>query len=144
MRSIPLAIASGVVALAITAIYMLPIIEAIPQTSEHRFRKNVYAHASRSAPRGEVMQRLLRQFVPFIVGEPEKEWHPRPTEFNVIPETMYVGSAALSLAVFGFWRSRWRGKWLVLILSLFGLVVGIQLAPFGTSSQTASVRHRSQ
>jgi len=131
MRSIPLAVASGVVALAITAIYMLPIIEAIPQTSEHRFRENVYAHASRSAPPDEVKQRLLRQFVPFIVGEPEKEWHPKPAELNVIPETMYVGSAALALAVFGLWRSRWRGKLLVLALSLFGLVVGIQLAPFG-------------
>jgi len=131
MRSIPLAIASGILALAITAIYMLPIIEAIPQTSEHRFRENVYAHATRSAPRDEVMQRLLRQFVPFIVGEPDKEWRPRITELNVIPESMYVGSAALSLAIFGFWRSRWRGKWLVLALALFGFVVGIQLAPFG-------------
>jgi hypothetical protein len=77
------------------------------------------------------MQRLLRQFVPFIVGEPHREWRPKMTELNVIPESMYVGSAALSLAVFGFWRSRWRGKWLVLALALFGFAVGIQLSPFG-------------
>jgi hypothetical protein len=130
-RSIPLAIASGVLALAITAIYMLPIIEAIPQTSEHRFRENVFAHANRSGTPDEVKQRVLRQFVPFIVGEPQREWHPRENELNVIPESMYVGSAALSLAVFGLWRSRWRGKWLVLALALGGVAVGIQLPPFG-------------
>ncbi len=130
-RSIPLAIASGVLALAITAIYMLPIVEAIPQTSEHRFRENVFAHAKRSGTPDVVKQRLLRQFVPFIVGEPQREWHPRENELNVIPESMYAGSAALSLAVFGLWRSRWRGKWLVLALALFGIAVGIQLPPFG-------------
>src|SRR5216684_1891408 len=130
-RSIPLAIAGGVLALAITAIYMLPIVEAIPQTSEHRFRENVFAHARRSGPPAEVMQRLLRQFVPFIIGEPQREWRPRDNELNVIPESMYVGSAALSLAVFGLWRSRWRGKWLALVLALFGIAVGIQLPPFG-------------
>ncbi|HXA18308.1 MAG TPA: YfhO family protein [Thermoanaerobaculia bacterium] len=130
-RSIPLAISGGVLALAITAIYMFPIVEAIPQTSEHRFRENVFAHARRSGPPAEVMQRLLRQFVPFIIGEPQREWRPRPNELNVIPESMYVGSAALSLAAFGLWRSRWRGKWLVLALVLFGIAVGIQLPPFG-------------
>jgi hypothetical protein len=130
-RSIPLAIASGVLALAITAIYMLPIVEAIPQTSEHRFRENVFAHAKRSGTPDVVKQRLLRQFVPFIVGEPQREWRPRENELNVIPESMYAGSAALSLAVFGLWRSRWRGKWLVLALALLGIAVGIQLPPFG-------------
>lgn len=130
-RSIPLAIASGVLAIAITAIYMLPIVEAIPQTAEHRFRENVYAHAQRSAPWDEVKQRLLRQLVPFVIGEPQREWRPKANELNVIPESAYAGSAALSLAVYGFWRSRWRGKWLVLALMLFGIAIGIQLPPFG-------------
>ncbi|MEA2238226.1 MAG: hypothetical protein QOC81_2950 [Thermoanaerobaculia bacterium] len=130
-RSIPLAIGSGVLALAITAIYLLPIIEAIPQTSEHRFRENVYAHAPRSGTRDVVMQRLLRQFVPFIVGEPHREWHARDSDLNVVPESSYIGSAALSLALYGLWRGKWRGKWLVAVLALAGFVVGIQLWPFG-------------
>src|SRR5438128_2515539 len=80
--------------------------------ADERFRENVFSHAARSAPRNVVTQKLLRQFVPFVVGEPHREWHPAANELDVIPESAYVGSAALSLAVFGFWRSRWRGKWL--------------------------------
>lgn len=130
-RSIPLATAGGVLALAITAMYMLPIIEAIPQTSEQRFREGTFAHQPRSAPSAVVLQKLLRQFVPFIVGEPQREWRRKGKDLEITPESAYAGSAALALAVFGLWRSRWRGKWLVGALVVFGVAIGIQLAPFG-------------
>lgn len=129
-KSIPLALSAGGLALLITAIYMLPILEAIPQTSEHRHREEIYKHATRSAPLDVVEQKLLHQLVPFIHGEPQSEWKWRPGDVPFLAENSYAGGAVMFLALIGLLCSRWRGRWFVLALMFFGTAIGIQLAPF--------------
>lgn len=120
---------AGLVALLLTAIYMLPVIEAIPQTAEQRYRQEVYARQPRSVTGRESLQRLSSSFVPFRFGAPNREW-PADPPFAPYPESASCGSAALALAAFGLWRSRWRGRWFVFALVAGGLVFAINLAPF--------------
>ena len=129
-RSVPLALGAGVLALLLTAIYMLPILEAIPQTSENRHRNMIFIHAVRSAPLEIVEQKLLLQFVPFLHGEPQHEWKWIQGDVPYLAENGYAGGAVMALALIGLWRSRWRGRWFVLTLIFFGTAIGIQLAPF--------------
>jgi hypothetical protein len=124
-----LATAAGVVALMLTAIYMLPIIEALPQTAEHFYRDQVYSKMVRSVPLPEAIGRLEAQFVPFVVGLPPKAYVEN-APFDPSSQNGYAGGVALALAAFGLWRARWRGKWGALAMVLFGIVAGIEIGPF--------------
>lgn len=129
-KSVPLAFGAGALALLLTAIYMLPILEAIPQTSENRHRKVIFVHAVRSAPLEIVEQKLLLQFVPFLHGEPQREWKWKPGDVPYLAENAYAGGAVMALALIGLCCSRWRGRWFVLTLIFLGTTIGIELAPF--------------
>lgn len=117
-------LAGGVAALAITAIYLLPIQEALPQTVQYTFRREVFARMDRSVPWPEAGALALRTFVPFAYGRlvhdvaddaPMRYW---------LSDNGYAGSIVLALAIFGLIRSRRREKWLILGLALFGLLAG--------------------
>lgn len=120
-------IGAGAVALLTCAIFMLPIIEALPQSADHMFRREVYAKAKKSSPLA--MARLEAQFLPFVFGTPHKLW-PHDPKFLPPTESSWVGSVALALAIFGIWRSRQRAKWIALAFAVFGIINAIELAPF--------------
>ena len=124
-----LGIGSGVAALLVCAIYLFPVMDALPQTFEHELRRNVFRQMEKSVPLPLAAAKLEAQLVPFIHGMPQKEW-PENLKFEPPLESAYCGSAALALAVFGAWRSRLRAKWIALALIVFGVLLGTRMPPF--------------
>ena len=94
-RAIGIAVVSGAIALAVTAIYLLPFLEAAPQTLEHAMRIGVFKHST-FPPMPEVTRRRIGStFLPFYGGQP---WHDSSTsEWD--PQTMRVGSVVLALGI---------------------------------------------
>ena len=129
LRIALLGIGSGVVALLLCAIYLLPVMDALPQTFEHDVRRNLYRQMEKSVPMPVAIAKLESQLVPFIHGLPHREW-PQNLKFEPPLESAWCGSAALALAVFGTWRSRSRARWIALALVLFGLLLGTRIPPF--------------
>jgi Bacterial membrane protein YfhO len=101
-----LAMAAGVVALLLTAVYLLPFAEAVPQTLESTIRE----HYARSDMDGLVtpearMQRIRRSFVPYVR--------------DADPLAARVGPIVLALAIIGaIVRRRRRDTWFFALLAL--------------------------
>jgi Bacterial membrane protein YfhO len=123
-RTIVAGLLAGIGALAITAIYLLPVQDALPQTVQYTFRREVFARMDRSVPWPEAGALALRTFVPFAYGRlvhdvaddaPMRYW---------ISDNGYAGSVVLALAILALIRSRRREKWLFLGLAIFGLLAG--------------------
>ena len=125
LRAAGLGMGAGLIALLLSAIYLLPIIEAIPQTLEHWFRQEVFAHAEKSYPLPEAATRFSKQFVPFAFGYFQRE-RPKPPNRSVIPDGAYPGSVVFALAALGLWRSRRRERWYFLAIGAIGYLVGGQ------------------
>jgi len=96
-KSIALAAGAGVVALLLTAIYLLPFAEASSQTFEHEIRTKLYANAryDQLASPERQMHRLGRTFLPAFDGEP---WRGE-TKPQWDPLSARVGSIVLALAL---------------------------------------------
>ncbi|HEU4887621.1 MAG TPA: hypothetical protein VFV49_07040, partial [Thermoanaerobaculia bacterium] len=115
-RPVVLAIGAGVIALLLTAVYLLPFFEAVPQTLEHWIREEMYATQTYDyLARPEV--RLARMQKTFIPGFRDHD-----------PLSARVGPVVLALAALGI-VLRWRRRetWFFALLALVCL-----LATFGT------------
>ncbi len=113
VRPLLLAIASGIVALLLTAIYLLPFAEAAPQTLEHEIRTQLYAKESydRLAKPEVRAARMERTFTPHYRGQPGED-----------PLSARVGPAILLLAVIGIIANlRRRETWFFVALALICL-----------------------
>lgn len=110
-RAIFAALLAGLLALLLTAVYLLPFLEAIPQTVEHVVRGQLYKHESydRLAPPEVRAQRIARTFVPgYRKGND--------------PLSARVGAAILILAILGLALSaRKRESWFFALLAFIGL-----------------------
>lgn len=129
VRTIAAGLLAGMASLAITAIYLLPVQDALPQTVQYTFRREVFARMDRSLPWSEAGALAVRTFVPFAYGrlvhdvaddKPERYW---------LSDNGYAGSVVLALAVFALMRSKRRIRWLFLAMALFGVLAGSD-APF--------------
>ncbi|HKR64877.1 MAG TPA: hypothetical protein VJZ00_14180, partial [Thermoanaerobaculia bacterium] len=111
MKSIARAIGAGVIALLLTAIYLLPFLEAAPQTLEHEIRDRLYKHESydRLAKPEVRAMRMGRTFVPgYRKGND--------------PLSARVGPAILLLAILGLALNLRKGEaWFFAVLALIGL-----------------------
>jgi membrane protein YfhO len=116
-RAIGMATAAGVVALLICAVYLLPILEAVPQTAEHEFRLLF-------PPQGVSIEssaaRLAVNVFPFLHIA---SW---TRGVNVPIDTAGVGSLILAAAIFGLWRVRSPESWFFGGLLLFSLIAQSQ------------------
>lgn len=119
---------AGILALLLTAVYLLPIIEALPQTMEHDYREAVYANQDRNRPLSQVISLLEMNLVPFLFGDPRTAMA-RGAPINPTMDTSYGGSVLLALAVYGGLRSRSRLRTLMMYLLAFGLLAGTDAAP---------------
>lgn len=124
VKTVVAGVLAGVAALAITAIYLLPIQDALPQTVQYTFRREVFARMARSVPWHEAGALAIRSFVPFAYGRlvhdvaddaPQRYW---------LSDNGYAGSVVLALAVFALIRSKRRIRWLFLGFAIFGLLAG--------------------
>jgi hypothetical protein len=123
-RTIVAGILAGAGALALTAIYLLPIQDALPQTVQYTFRREVFARMDRSVPWPEAASLALRTFVPFRYGRLVHDVADDTSPRFWLSDNGYAGSVVLVLAIVGLVRSRRRERWLLLGLTLFGLLAG--------------------
>jgi Bacterial membrane protein YfhO len=123
-RTIVAGILAGIGALAITAIYLLPIQDALPQTVQYTFRREVFARMDRSVPWPEAGALAVRSFVPFAYGRLVHDVADDKSPRYWLSDYGYAGSVVLALAVLGVIRSRRKERWLFLGLALFGLLAG--------------------
>ena len=123
LRPILLALAAGVAALGLTAVQLLPLLEAIPHTWEHAFRTSWYSHATRSVSPLQSARRALPILLPYAYGE---SGHGFLAENFGIPAA-YAGALVFPLAAVGlFTRNAHRGA--LLALGLVGLALWTRLA----------------
>jgi hypothetical protein len=127
-RAIGVAIAAGVTALALSAIFVLPVLEAAPQTMEHATRTGMFKETPRGAPAEQVLARLATDVVPYL--------HARQWAFGALPvDTSSAGSIVLALAIYALWRVRRAETWFFAVLALFGLLAHAEWTPVARALQ---------
>lgn len=129
-------VAGGALALALSAVALLPILEALPQTFEHAWRKAAAGVVARSVPWPDALQHLAASAVPFAFGVPGEVEPPVPPSWRM-PGTSYVGSVLLPLALLGLARRREPRRFAFAAFAVVGLAAGVQ-AP-GISEAIAKV-----
>jgi hypothetical protein len=128
-RAIVNGIAAGLIALGLSAIFILPILEAAPQTMEHVTRTGAFAQAPRGAPAQQVVASLMTDLFPYL--------HARKWELGSLPiDTAATGSIILGLAVFAVWRVRRAETWFFAGVALFGLLAHAQWKPLARVLQS--------
>jgi hypothetical protein len=118
LRVIGLAFAAGIITLLLSAIYLLPMLEAIPQSAEYPWRQMVSNSDVYETPL-EVKVSVLTNFFPFLHI---RRWiEPGPAGLKA--ETAAVGSVILALAIYGVWRIRSRVSWFFTAFAVVCLIV---------------------
>ncbi len=111
------ALAAGALALLLSAVDLLPFLEAVPQTVEFHGRRMLFANADRSADWPVAVERLRTVAVPFAYGVPWSEWI-RDRGFN--PVATPAGGVLLAPMLLALGCGRWRGRWLMLGFAVVG------------------------
>src|SRR4051794_20467466 len=117
VRIFPALLAGGL-ALGLTAIYVLPVLDAADQTVEHQFRLNVFAKSKRAAPANEIGAGVLTSLFPWL--HQQKWLTPMRT-----PAFIGIGSLVLAAAIAGAVRKRDSTMWM--LLALFALCAAAAL-----------------
>lgn len=112
------AIGAGTAALLLCAIFLLPLLEAIPQSYEYGFKQQTSAVPQ--VPDAQVLAHLATNVFPHLHV---RAWH-RPGLGYVGAETAAVGSIILALALHALWRTRSAQVWFFAVLALFGIALG--------------------
>lgn len=124
LRAAGRAVAAGVLAFAISAVAVLPFLEALPQTIEWDFRKALFAPAKKSVTLPESLRTAMGLVFPrAYAGVPIDEKPTMPPGFSLASRG-YAGGLALALAAFGL-ASRRRAKWALLAAGLSSLLMAI-------------------
>jgi len=113
---------SGVLALAITAIYLLPLVDAAHQTLEYLIRRDLFARAPLRIPPGVARAALLGDLFPWMLP-------PRLP----LPGDAVAGSVIFALAVYAALFVRTKRTMFFAILAVACALVGAQLWPFAQS-----------
>ena len=123
LASIGVAAGSAAAAAGLSAVVLLPFLEAVPHTLEHFVRTTWYAHQPRSRGWTEVLDRLLVQVVPYAAGV---SGHGRQLPGFIEPSA-YAGTLLFPFALSGLF-ARFRCRWFFLLAGLFALAVWIKTA----------------
>ncbi|MEA2325527.1 MAG: hypothetical protein QOE68_486, partial [Thermoanaerobaculia bacterium] len=118
-RAIAFAVAAGVVALLLTAIALLPFLEAGPQTSEHFVRTAYFAQSPLRIPPGRISAALISDLLPFA----------RHLFRQFLFARAEAGSIALALAIFALWKSRAHERWFFAAFGILCLMVSAEVWP---------------
>lgn len=115
------AVGAGCAALLLSAVYLLPFLEAVPQTAQYKMRRSMTTEYGRhSVDWATAAQRIASAPVSFAFGEPRDE---ASRSVRTTDPRWYVGSAMWALAFFGLSRGRWRGRWLFAVLAVLGFLL---------------------
>jgi hypothetical protein len=118
-------VAAGVIALLLTAFFVAPMIDAIPQTREYLHRKS--GAEARSASWSVVAHVLRSNILPFAEGTPgeEEPQHERGLEHHSMG-TAYAGAMLFAPALFALLRARTREKWFFCSIAVLGFLAGAE------------------
>jgi hypothetical protein len=130
LRAIATALAAGAVALLLSAIQLLPFLEAMPQSAEHAHRA-VLGAVEAPGP-GETLARVASSFVPYLHG---RRWAGGFEWFD----TGVAGSVILGLAIFAILRVRSRDTWFFAALALVSLLGHAKWPPLVTAMRKVPV-----
>src|SRR5947209_543626 len=130
-RAMATALAAGVLALLICAIYILPILEAAPQTMEHAFRVGGWRAMPHGVSNAEAEARVLADVYPFLHGH---RWTRKGTPFMPL-DTAAVGSIVLAAALYAIVRVRSRQTWFFAAVAVFGILARAGWMPLATALQ---------
>jgi hypothetical protein len=118
------AVAAGVLAFAISAVAVLPFLEALPQTIESGYRRAVYAHAKKSVSVPESLRGAIGMIAPYAYYSVPLGEQPRMPQSFLLVSRGYVGGLALIIAAVGLTSAR-RAKWGLLTVGLSSLLVAV-------------------
>lgn len=122
-RGVAPALIAGALALGLTAIYVLPVLDAAHQTVEHEFRQNVFAKSKRAAPANEIGAGVLTSLFPWL--HQQKWLTPMRT-----PAFIGIGSLVLAAAIAGVAkRARDATTWMLVALFAFCAAAALMAAP---------------
>lgn len=124
-RALPRLALAGVLALLLTAFFVLPIVEAAPQTEEHAMRVEVFAKEPRGAEPREALARFATDVFPYLHTRLE----------NVPVDTAAVGSIVLALALYGAIRVRSRESVFFAGMAVFCLLARAEWKPLARALQ---------
>lgn len=115
---------AGIAALLLTAFFLLPLFEALPQTGEYRYRTT--HEVVRGASGASLAHRLLVNVVPFVEGgaRGEATAHAEETTHGWLG-IAYAGALAFPLALFALVRGRGRERWFFAGALAWGLLSGV-------------------
>jgi len=124
VRAVAFALGGGAIALLLSAIHLLPFLEALPHTQEFVFRREAQNMAV-GVPGGHVLARVAATFFPWLHGRGWKLATQAPPSFM----TGAVGSILIGLAFYALWRVRSRHTWFFGGLFALTLLTGAEWKP---------------
>lgn len=124
LRPLVAALLAGVLAVGLSAIFLFPILDALPQSAQFEGRRAGFADADHSAPFGQAAARARTAAVPFVYGLPWRESAPTGDAWFVPASSAYVGAVLLAPALLGLWRGAWPGRFLLAAFAVFGIAAG--------------------
>jgi hypothetical protein len=130
-RVLATAAGAGVIALLLSAIYLMPMFEAAPQTMEQQFRTGGYRDVPRGVTISESGARILTDFFPHLRGR----WWMRKIPHWVPLETSATGSIVVGLAIYALVRVRRREVVFFAAFALFGILCGAAWSPLAALMQ---------
>jgi len=123
--------AAGIIALLLTAFFLAPMIEAIPQTREYQHRRSGDQVTSTSWR--SVAHLLRNSVVPFAEGTAGEEQAEQESELqHRSMGTAYAGALLFAPALLALLRWKTRERWFFAGTVLFGLLAGADAPGLGT------------
>jgi hypothetical protein len=129
-RAVGLSLLAGALALGLSAVVLAPFLEALPQTWEHAFRSEWWAHQKKSAALVESVRRAGRLALPYGWGV---SGHGR-LDGNLGTPGAYAGAMIFPLAWTGLF---FRGRPRVELATLFALGFALWTQLFGVTDAVA-------
>lgn len=118
-RAMTYAIAAGIAALLLSAIVLLPFLDASNQTVEHHIRTVYFAGSPLRVAAGLPTAALLSDLLPFA----------RASFKRFLMARAEAGSIVLALAVFALWRSRASERWFFAVAGFLCLLASANAWP---------------
>ncbi|MGZ4808241.1 MAG: YfhO family protein [Thermoanaerobaculia bacterium] len=132
-RKLLCAVGAGALALLITALYLLPIVEALPQTRDYVDRKQLVTHWATGTSAPNAWARVAVDFFPWLHRRTWLAW----THVNAgVIETAAAGSLVIALALFAIWRVRSAECWFFTALLALGVMSGTNWQPVSAAWKT--------
>ena len=131
LRAIATAVVAGMIALLLCAIFILPLVTAIPQSHEYLVKHDAYAEVKRGVSGPQVLAWLAANVFPQLQI---RRWV-SPNLGYIGAEVTPVGSILLALAIYAVWRRRSSETWFFAGLAAFCLLAGARWGPIADTLQ---------